>query len=84
MTIQVCLLLSDCLIDCTMAELEERICATPNPKLPIFTAEGSDDATWPVELSRVAGLARRCCCAEPEERLRAAELRAHIISMPEA
>ena len=83
MTLQICLLLKDCLVEATITEMEGRICGRPKPRLPIFAAEGSDEATWPPELKGMAELARRCCCAEPGERLRAAELRAFGFSAAE-
>ena len=74
MTLQWCILLGDCLGEATMEELEERITAKPNPRLPIFESVDESLSKWPAELEPIVELARKCCAAEQGERPRAEEL----------
>ena len=88
MTLQACLLLADPLADCTMPELEERLCAKPRPRIPIYEhaeaaeggggAESAPPCPWPAALEPIASLARQCCCAEPGDRLKAEALAAAL------
>lgn len=79
MTLQCCMLLGDPLVDATMTDIEQRLTATPNPKIPLFdaAADGARAATDAL-YGELAELARKCCCHEPKERLAAAELHAHV------
>ena len=72
MSVQWCLALGDPLADANMTQLEERLCAMPQPRIPVF--EVQDQAarpTWTAELEPLAAIARQCCCADPAERLSA-------------
>ena len=70
LTLQWCLALSDPLAEATMQDLEERLCAKPSPRIPIFDDDVAS-APWPATLQPIASLARQCCCAEPAARLKA-------------
>ena len=92
MTLQWCLMLGDPLAQTTMAELEERLLATPQPRLPLFagapTPDTGDGAAptppppgtcwWPSSLEPMAELARACCCSGPSARLSADEIRRRL------
>ena len=55
-----------------MQELEERLCAKPRPRIPIFdTVDAAASLPWPPNLQPIASLARQCCCADPAARLSA-------------